>query len=128
MTANTASINSPVGKIGIQCSAKQLLAIRFLADGSDSISPQSPLAKKVCQQLRLYFQDPQHKFQILLHLAGTDLQQRIWQYLLNIPSGETMTYGAVAAKVGTHPRIIGQACKANPIPVIVLINYTALRR
>jgi len=119
MMTDTASIDSPVGKIGIQCTAKHILAIRFLAATSPDTIPTLPFAKEICQQLTLYFQNPQHTFQMPLHLTGTILQQRIWQFLMGIPSGATMTYGEVATELGTHPRVIGQACRANPILIIV---------
>ena len=119
MSTNTATITSPIGKIGIQCNAKQLLTVCFLADNSDTVATQLALAKKVCQQLKRYFKDPQYQFQLPLHLVGTDLQQTIWQFLNTIPSGKTMTYGEVATQLGTHPRVMGQACRANPIPIIV---------
>lgn len=119
MATSTASIITPVGEIGIQCTETQLLSACFLPTTGRNIAPESPFAKAVCQQLKHYFADPKHKFQVPLHLAGTALQQSIWQFLISIPSGVTMTYGEVAAKLGTHPRVIGQACRANPVLIIV---------
>jgi len=53
--------------------------------------------------------------------SGTDFQQRVWQALLNISCGETLSYGQVAAAIGNPKalRAVGGACGANPIPVLV---------
>jgi O-6-methylguanine DNA methyltransferase len=53
--------------------------------------------------------------------AGTQFQQTVWAELLNIPPGQTRSYGEIAgclAKPGAS-RAVGSACGANPIPVIV---------
>jgi O-6-methylguanine DNA methyltransferase len=53
--------------------------------------------------------------------SGTPFQQQVWNVLLRIPLGHTMTYGEVAESVG-RPRgsqAVGQACGANPIPLII---------
>jgi O-6-methylguanine DNA methyltransferase len=53
--------------------------------------------------------------------AGTDFQRAVWQVLREIPPGETRSYGEVARLLGRPPgaaRAVGQACGANPIPVL----------
>ena len=52
---------------------------------------------------------------------GTPFQQRVWRALIEIPAGETRSYGEIAARVGEPgaARAVGAACGANPIPVLV---------
>jgi methylated-DNA-[protein]-cysteine S-methyltransferase len=52
---------------------------------------------------------------------GTDFQRAVWAALRQIPAGSTMSYGALAARLGraTAMRAVGLANGANPIPVIV---------
>jgi AraC family transcriptional regulator of adaptative response/methylated-DNA-[protein]-cysteine methyltransferase len=52
---------------------------------------------------------------------GTLFQQKVWRALLEIPAGETRSYGEIAAAVGEPgaARAVGAACGANPIPVLV---------
>src|SRR5688572_30737279 len=52
---------------------------------------------------------------------GTPFQQKVWHALLEIPAGETRSYGEIAAAVGEPgaARAVGAACGANPIPVLV---------
>ena len=53
--------------------------------------------------------------------AGTHFQQNVWRTLQRIPPSTTMTYAEVAKAVGRPraARAVGQACGANPIPVII---------
>jgi O-6-methylguanine DNA methyltransferase len=53
--------------------------------------------------------------------AGTAFQQAVWQALCRIPRGRTWSYTQVAQAVGRPKavRAVGQACGANPIPVLV---------
>lgn len=46
--------------------------------------------------------------------AGTPFQRRVWALTLRIPRGETRTYGWMARRLGSSPRAVGQALKANP--------------
>ncbi|MBI4324759.1 MAG: methylated-DNA--[protein]-cysteine S-methyltransferase, partial [Chloroflexi bacterium] len=52
---------------------------------------------------------------------GTAFQQRVWTVLQSIPPGHTLSYAEVARAIGrpTATRAVGQACGANPIPVLV---------
>lgn len=53
--------------------------------------------------------------------AGTEFQQRVWQALLKIKSGFTVSYGELAESIGDRQavRAVGGACGANPIPVLI---------
>jgi methylated-DNA-[protein]-cysteine S-methyltransferase len=46
--------------------------------------------------------------------AGTLFQRRVWALALTIPRGATRTYGWMARRLGSSPRAVGQALKANP--------------
>ena len=43
----------------------------------------------------------------------------VWRAMLQIPSGQTRTYGEVAQSIKSAPRAIGGACGANPVPIII---------
>ncbi len=57
--------------------------------------------------------------QVPLAPAGTAFQRRVWAALRAIPPGETRTYGALAAALGSHPRAVAGACRANPWVLLV---------
>jgi methylated-DNA-[protein]-cysteine S-methyltransferase len=52
---------------------------------------------------------------------GTDFQKSVWRILRRIPCGETRTYKWIAGKIGKprSARAIGQACRANPVPLLL---------
>jgi methylated-DNA-[protein]-cysteine S-methyltransferase len=54
-----------------------------------------------------------------LHAAGTAFQQRVWQAMREIPLGETISYGALAKQLNSSARAVGNACRTNPIPIII---------
>lgn len=56
-----------------------------------------------------------------LDLRGTAFQQRVWSALREVPAGDTVSYKALAAKLGAprSARAVAQACAANPVAVAV---------
>ncbi len=72
------------------------------------------------QQLILgYFNNPQRSPEIDVQLSGTVFQRRVWRALRRIPAGKVLTYGALAERLGTGARAVGNACRKNPVPIIV---------
>lgn len=53
--------------------------------------------------------------------GGTDFQRTVWQALTSIPPGETLSYGALAARIGRPKavRAVGLANGANPVAIVV---------
>src|SRR5580658_2592401 len=53
--------------------------------------------------------------------GGTRFQRKVWQALTTIPPGETLSYGALAARIGAPSavRAVGLANGANPVPIVV---------
>ena len=78
--------------------------------------------KDVFAELDRYFNGEQLNFTIPLDLShGTEFQQLVWQTLLKIPYGVTITYKELATKVGkpNATRAVGSANGKNPIAIIV---------
>ena len=65
--------------------------------------------------------DPAHVPELPLDVAGTAFQQAVWAQLRQIPPGETRSYAAVAAAVGSPGavRATGAANGANPVAVLI---------
>lgn len=93
--------------------------IAFLAPGTAPLAAASPAACEAVRQLTAWLRDPRFAFSLALDPAGTPFQRRIWEAIARIPVGETRTYGELARRVGATPRAVGQACGANPLPVVV---------
>lgn len=73
------------------------------------------------QQLAGYLEGSLDRFDLPLQLIGTELQQQVWQALLRIPYGHTVTYGELAVAVGraTAVRAVAAANARNPLSVVV---------
>lgn len=77
------------------------------------------LLQRAKHQLDAYFTGRLKKFNLPLAPYGTVFQCAVWHLMLQIPYGEVQTYADLASKLGTSPRSVGGACRANPIPIII---------
>ena len=114
-----AIITAPFGKLGIRCTEEALLGIEFIPADTPTLAPRNALASEVCRQLGEYFVDANFCFDLPLQLDGTQHQRKVWQAMQAIPLGQTQSYGALAAQLGSNARAVGQACGNNPIPIVI---------
>ena len=78
----------------------------------------TPILDEAARWLDLYFAGRQPAFTPPLHLVGSDFRRRVWKRLLDIPYGQTVTYGALLGK-GMSAQAVGGAVGHNPISIIV---------
>lgn len=118
MKTYEAILSAPGFSIGIRCNADEITAIDYLEPRIE-IAPKTPLAKEAVRQLRAWLKDPKFEFGLPLAAAGTHFQRRVWEQIAAIPAGQTRSYGEVAAAIHSGPRAVGNACGANPYPIVV---------
>ena len=82
-------------------------------------SATNQLAQLIKTELDAYISDPHHRFQLPLKPQGSAYQQKVWNALLVIPVGRTLTYGEMSLNLQSSPRAIGQACKRNPLALFI---------
>jgi methylated-DNA-[protein]-cysteine S-methyltransferase len=82
-------------------------------------SAPSHLSKLIHSELSAYFNSLQNRFHLPLKPQGSAFQQTVWNALLVIPLGRTLTYGELAHQVQSSPRAVGQACKKNPLALFI---------
>lgn len=77
--------------------------------------------KDVLAQLEAYFKGQRKTFTLDLDARGTEFQKKVWQELVQIPYGQTISYGELAARIGNPKacRAVGMANAKNPIAIIV---------
>ena len=114
-----AIIDTPFTRLGIKCHAGKLCAIDFVSRAMPLKRPESDEVVEVVCQLERYFDNPKWQFDLPLALEGTHFQQSVWHAMQQIPVGETRSYGQIAALLKSSPRAVGNACRANPCPVVV---------
>ena len=115
-----AIINSPIGNLLLIEQDNQLVEVAF-TDKDINPTPASELLTSTKNQLDEYFAGHRQKFTLVLNPKGTDFQQKVWQELLLIPYGTTMSYQKVANRLG-DPKSIRAAARANgqnPIAIII---------
>lgn len=117
-TTPIAIVKTPFGKIRIS-SGEYLTRIEFLTEDIPLRAPQSVLARQTVYELNSYFKDPHFKFTIPYQIAGTAFQKRVWNALSALPMGTTISYGELAQQLKTGARAIGQACRTNPLPLVI---------
>src|SRR5262245_45111901 len=128
MTTTTyySSIVCPLGQLFVRGDGQFVTGL-FLPQhkgwrGSDSSWHRSDTPfTSVREQLAEYFAGQRQQFDVPLKLDGTPFQRRVWQELLRIPFGKTITYGQLARRVGqpNASRAVGHANGRNPISIIV---------
>lgn len=85
------------------------------------VLPQVEPLAQAQQQLAEYFAYQRQQFDLPLHLQGTAFQKQVWQTLLEIPFGETWSYGELAKQLGKPDasRAVGAANGRNAISIVV---------
>ena len=131
--------SSPLGKIWICATDQGVCALEFgeragrlarhlarhqidVLDPGDAVPADfPPILDRAVEQLAAYFERRLRDFDIPLDLRGTPFQLAVWDELLHIPYGQTLTYGEIALEV-ERPRAsqaVGGAVGANPVSIIV---------
>ncbi len=112
-------IKTPIGNLLIDDNGRAITDI-YLTDLPENENG-NELQKDCKRQLIEYFSGNRKAFDISFELTGTDFQKSVWNALLEIPFGVTMTYGEIAERIGRcgAARAIGGACRKNPILIVV---------
>lgn len=72
--------------------------------------------------LRQYFRGDEPEEHIPLDLQGTPFQKAVWNAILQVPYGHTITYGSISRKLrkkSNAARAVGAAVGSNPVPLVV---------
>lgn len=116
-----AIMDSPIGLLTLVEEDGALTEVRFGSKAEDAMIGERPLLKQAVQELHEYFSGQRKTFTVPIHPQGTPFQQRCWNALLQIPYGETRTYGQQAAMIGNPKacRAVGMGNHCNPLPILI---------
>ena len=91
------------------------------ADSGEPVAHDPDAARPAVEALSGWFADGDSDFDVPLAPRGTAFQQRVWGWLLTIPSGSTTSYGEIAFEIGQPgaARAVGGAVGRNPLSIVV---------
>lgn len=118
---DTASMKA-AGRADDRCAADAGKAAPMQLLQDDTPAGPRAVLQQTRQELDEYWQGKRRDFQVPLAPRGTAFQLKVWQALLKVPCGETLSYGqlALAAGMGAgHGRAVGTAVGSNPISIII---------
>ena len=110
---------SPIGHLGLNISTKGIQRLFYIKTKQDSHIPTTGFGAVVHQQIMEYFELQRTSFDLPLDIQGTAYQHRVWNEVARISYGEALTYGEIAKAINSGPRAVGNACRHNPIPIII---------
>ena len=142
MATRTKLYNSPIGGLMLGADDEGLCLCRWvdsnnrvdsnnpgIVEQSADVCPNSQdagtasysILEQTARELDEYFSGSRTTFDIRLHPQGTEFQQKVWQALARIEYGTTMSYTELARVVGNIKavRAVAQACRRNPLAVVV---------
>lgn len=111
---------SPFGKIIFEVESDRVVSMRF-SDHS-IIEYDHPSVQFIKDELDQYFKHKKVSFNVRINFQkGTIFEKEVWNRLLEIPYGKTKSYQDIANEIGRPKayRAVGQACKKNPVGIIV---------
>lgn len=110
-----ATFDTPTGPVTVEDTDGAITRLSWGRGGTGT----SPLLAEAAAQLAAYFDRRLTVFDLPLSPAGGAFQQDFLAILGAIPYGRTRTYGEIARQMGAPAQAIGQACGANPIPILI---------
>jgi methylated-DNA-[protein]-cysteine S-methyltransferase len=121
MTGST-TVPSPIGPLTIEAHAGRLVAVRFNdADGS-APRGEAPELTAAATQLEQYFAGSRRTFALPIELRAGPFDRRVLSAVAEIPFGERISYGKLAARfglTGEDVRKVGAAVGRNPLPILI---------
>ena len=112
--------SSPFGALLIGWDTDGVVSVRLTSESPPENLSDSTM-HPVISQLQEYFSGIRKDFDLTLAPKGTPFQKLVWRELMNIPYGQTRTYGEIAAAIKKPgaARAVGMACNKNPIWLLI---------
>jgi methylated-DNA-[protein]-cysteine S-methyltransferase len=129
MKYHHSKIESPVGSLHLISNSKELIALIFQKNWNSYLkqnqiqlmTEKDKIILKTESQLQQYFSGKRRKFTIPLKMSGTQFQNTVWNSLLTIAYGQTLSYGVFAERIHNPKavRACGTAIGKNQIGILV---------
>ena len=119
VSTHQACISAPFGYVRIWSSSECVTRVELTASKVPSDSPLNKFAKEAQEQIKAYLKNPAFKFDLPIAINGSAYRKRVWNEIVNIPAGETRTYGEIATLMGSSAIAVGGACGDNGLPLLI---------
>ncbi len=113
---------SPIGILTMHSNGLSLCRLEVSSADFECCAPDVnlPIFAETKSWLDIYFSGRKPEFTPQLELCGTDFQKKVWNELLRVDFGSTVTYCEIAKRIGCRSaQAVGQAVGKNPILIIV---------
>lgn len=123
-----AEYESPLGMIRVVADESGIKRVEIFEEDWQEYLKENPsiqvdweLCGEAIRQLDEYFKGQRKEFDLSLSIEGTEFRKKVWEALRTIPFGEVRSYIDVAEMIGNPKavRAVGQANKANQLPIII---------
>lgn len=116
--------DGPLGPIGVEANSAAVVRVclrRTIRENLSGPAAAEALCKEAKRQIEAFLHGELETFDLPLEPGGTGFQRQVWDLMLTIPFGKTRTYGEVARSLDRPgaSQAVGNACGANPIPLII---------
>ena len=110
------SLESQFGRLTLSEDEGRITGLTW---GGRAMGKLSPALAEARRQLLEYFAGRRKDFDLPLAPAGSPTALRVWQLMAAIPYGETRSYGDLGRDLALSPRVVGQLCGMNPLPIFI---------
>lgn len=119
LSLSTWIVASPLGGLALTATDEAITILNWTEAPANVGDPNHQILRQAARELAAFFADPATTFTVPTSPSGSAFEQAVWREMCAIPSGQTRSYGDLAAATGRPARSVGGACGANPIPVII---------
>lgn len=118
---DTSIIETPIGTMVATADENAITSLDFTDATPQIIISKHPLLLRLKEELHEYFEGKRHTFTLPLSPQGTPFQKQVWETLLTIPYGETLSYAEEAKRFGNPKaiRAVASANGRNPIAILI---------
>lgn len=112
-------METPLGTMEFLAVENALLAVMFVEEKKSEENP-NEITKEAVHQFEEYFQGKRKTFNLKIKFLGTEFQNRVWNELLNIPYGETISYSEQSLRIN-NPKAVRAVGGANSKNIFTIL-------
>ncbi len=114
-------IGSPLGPVEIRTDGQFVISVTYQDHEGITDELPCPVLKMAVAQLREYFTGKRKEFDIPVRPSGSVFEGKVWEQIMEIPYGVTISYGTLAKRIGMprSARAVGRANGRNPVAIII---------